>query len=57
MRDATLTPSLVFGKVLEGMDVVKYVEKVPKGYGDRPTEKVVVADSGELPVHKVKDEF
>lgn len=39
------------------MDVVKYVEKVPKGYGDRPTEKVVVADSGELPVHKVKDEF
>lgn len=49
---------VVFGKVISGMDVVKYIEKVPKGPGDRPKEKVTIIDSGEVD-HKsqVKDEL
>ncbi|KAL9940900.1 hypothetical protein V8E36_000388 [Tilletia maclaganii] len=39
---------VVFGKVVEGMDVVRYIEKVPTQYPDRPTQKVTIADSGEL---------
>ena len=39
----------VFGRVLEGMDIVKYIENVPKGYGDKPVHDVIVKDSGELP--------
>jgi hypothetical protein len=40
------------------MDVVKYIEKVPKGPGDRPKEAVTIKDSGEI-AHKpqVKDEL
>lgn len=51
---------VVFGRVLDGMDVVKYIEKVPTGYGDKPVHDVLVKDSGELPVdadEKVKDEL
>ncbi|CAD6885081.1 unnamed protein product [Tilletia caries] len=39
---------VVFGKVVEGMDVVKYIESVPKNWGDKPTQKVTIVDSGEL---------
>jgi len=39
---------VVFGKVLEGSDVVKAIEAVGSGSG-APKSKVVVADSGELP--------
>lgn len=39
---------VVFGKVLEGMDIVKKIEDVPKGAGDRPAKDVVIADSGEV---------
>ena len=38
---------VVFGKVLEGMDVVKKIEAVGSGDGT-PSKKVVIADSGEL---------
>jgi len=38
---------VVFGKVIEGMDVVKAVEAVGSQSGT-PSKKVVVADSGEL---------
>ena len=38
----------VFGRVIEGMDVVKAIEAVPKGPGDKPKERVVIAKSGEL---------
>lgn len=46
---------VVFGEVLEGMDVVKKIEKTKTGWGDKPTVKIVVADSGELPVDGAKD--
>ena len=38
------TPSKhpVFGKVVEGMDVVTSIEKTPTGPGDKPSEPVVV---------------
>merc|ERR1712205_70946 len=39
---------VVFGKVLEGMDVVKKIENTPTNAGDKPNEDVVIAKSGEL---------
>lgn len=39
---------VVFGRVLEGMDVVSYIEKVPTGRMDRPKAEVTVVRSGEL---------
>lgn len=53
----------VFGRVIDGMETVKYIENVPKGYGDKPVHDVIVKDSGELPAddaateEKVKDEL
>ncbi|KAG1855726.1 peptidylprolyl isomerase B [Suillus subalutaceus] len=47
---------VVFGKVLEGMDIVYSIEDVPKGSNDRPLEDVTIFDSGELPVEPVVDE-
>lgn len=38
---------VVFGRVLEGMDVVKTIEKYGSDNG-RPAKKIVIADSGEL---------
>lgn len=32
----------IFGRVVEGMDVVRAIGKVPKGPGDRPREDVVM---------------
>ncbi|KAJ7045740.1 peptidylprolyl isomerase B [Mycena alexandri] len=39
---------VVFGKVIEGMDIVREIENVPKGGGDKPQQDVIIADSGEL---------
>ena len=41
---------VVFGKVLEGMDVVRKIERTKTRPGDRPEQDVVISDSGELPV-------
>ncbi|KAI0958578.1 hypothetical protein AcV7_004365 [Taiwanofungus camphoratus] len=41
---------VVFGEVLEGMEIVRVIEDVPKGRNDRPTEDVVIVDCGELPL-------
>ncbi|PWN43980.1 hypothetical protein IE81DRAFT_287984 [Ceraceosorus guamensis] len=50
---------VVFGRVIEGMDVVELIEKVPKSPGDRPKTPVTIAKSGELKeaAHEVKDEL
>jgi len=40
---------VVFGKVLEGMDVVKKIEG-QKTNADRPVKACTIADSGEIPV-------
>ena len=40
---------VVFGKVVEGMDVVKKIEAVGSQSG-RPSKTVVIEDSGELPL-------
>lgn len=42
----------VFGKVIEGMDVVRKIEKVQTNRRDAPLKEVKVVDSGSLPVDK-----
>ena len=39
---------VVFGEVLEGMDVVSYIENVPRNRSDRPKQDVRIAGSGEV---------
>jgi hypothetical protein len=39
---------VVFGQVVDGMDVVRYVEDVAKGRNDRPEEDVTIVDCGEV---------
>ena len=39
---------VVFGKVLEGMDVVDKIEANPTGGMDRPIKEVKITDSGSL---------
>jgi peptidyl-prolyl cis-trans isomerase B (cyclophilin B) len=41
---------VVFGKVLEGEDVVRQIEATPTDSRDKPQGDVVIADSGSLPV-------
>ncbi|KAL5507427.1 CPR2 [Sanghuangporus vaninii] len=47
---------VVFGKVLEGMDIVHAIETVKTGRQDRPEVDVIIADSGELPIDYEVDE-
>jgi len=41
---------VVFGKVLEGMDIVHKIEDVPKSGGSTPDDDVIIVDCGELPL-------
>ncbi|KAG0169272.1 Peptidyl-prolyl cis-trans isomerase B [Apophysomyces sp. BC1034] len=43
---------VVFGHVVEGMDVVYKVENTEKGARDKPKVDIVIAESGELPVEE-----
>lgn len=40
----------VFGKVLEGMDVVRKIEATKTNQGDKPAKEVVIEDSGAIDV-------
>lgn len=39
---------VVFGEVLEGLDVVKYIEKVDRDFRDKPKQVVKIAACGEM---------
>ncbi|KAJ1857547.1 Peptidyl-prolyl cis-trans isomerase B [Coemansia sp. RSA 1822] len=41
---------VVFGKVMEGMDVVEKIENTQTKSGDKPKKDVVISDSGELSI-------
>ncbi|UZJ57588.1 hypothetical protein CBS101457_006908 [Exobasidium rhododendri] len=41
---------VVFGQVLEGMDVVRSVERASKDGSDRPIERIFIKESGEVSV-------
>ena len=43
---------VVFGKVLEGMDVVTNIENTKTNRRDKPDVDIVIADSGELPIEE-----
>ncbi|XP_076026056.1 peptidyl-prolyl cis-trans isomerase B [Genypterus blacodes] len=43
---------VVFGKILEGMDVVNRIEATKTDTRDRPLKDISIHDSGELPVEK-----
>ncbi|OBZ82854.1 Peptidyl-prolyl cis-trans isomerase B1 [Choanephora cucurbitarum] len=45
---------VVFGKVIEGMDVVTKIEECEKGFRDRPKVDITIEDSGALPVDVVE---
>jgi len=40
---------VVFGRVVEGMDVVKKIEALPTNSSDKPDSEVVIAQCGEMP--------
>jgi len=40
---------VVFGHVVEGLDILKQIENVPCGANDKPEEDVIIEDCGEMP--------
>jgi peptidyl-prolyl cis-trans isomerase B (cyclophilin B) len=41
---------VVFGKVVEGMDIVRNIENTPTDSNDEPTAQILIADCGSLDV-------
>lgn len=39
---------MVFGQVIDGMDVVRKIGKVPTDLGDKPRIPVVIVDCGDM---------
>ncbi|TDL25924.1 hypothetical protein BD410DRAFT_783916 [Rickenella mellea] len=46
---------VVFGKVIDGLNIVHQIENSPTSSGDKPTEDVIIADAGELDIETEKD--
>jgi len=46
---------VVFGKVLEGMDVVRAIENVPTDSFDVPTQEIIIVNAGTVPVSEPFD--
>ncbi|XVE48873.1 hypothetical protein DITRI_Ditri01bG0036800 [Diplodiscus trichospermus] len=47
---------VVFGKVIQGMDIVYMIEGGAGTYSGKPRKKVIIADSGEIPKGKWDEE-
>ncbi|KAK2464226.1 hypothetical protein APHAL10511_003683 [Amanita phalloides] len=47
---------VVFGEVLDGMKIIEAIEGFKQGSNNRPSEDVIIADCGELPIDAVNDE-
>ncbi|CAO3596588.1 unnamed protein product [Absidia cylindrospora] len=45
---------VVFGSVIEGMDIVTKIENTPTGFRDKPKVAITIADSGEIAVDEPK---
>ena len=45
---------VVFGKVIEGMDIVKQIEKTKTDHRDGPLKPVVIKNSGEIKIKPFK---
>lgn len=41
---------VVFGRVLEGFDIVQKIEKTRTSFGDKPVNPIKIVNSGEIPV-------
>ena len=48
---------VVFGRVVDGMNVVEYIENVKTGPGDRPMDEVKIFDAGVISDSPEKDEL
>lgn len=49
---------VVFGEVVDGFDVVDYMENVSTSYGDRPAKELKISAAGEIAVEQnAKDEL
>lgn len=46
---------VVFGEVIDGFDVVDYIENVKTSSGDRPIKEIKIAKAGEIPVEAAAD--
>ena len=47
---------VVFGKVEQGYNICELIERLPTGSGDKPLQKVIIADCGEIKKEKPKEE-
>ena len=51
---------VVFGQVIEGMEVIRQMSKVPTDYNERPKVKIIIFDCGDLDTrrqHLIEDPF